>query len=256
MTILVVVATLAGIGAGWLATAVAHRVPLDQKLGPPWVRCPHCEEAATGLDRFPLISYLRLGGRCRSCGAAIGPRYPVVEVVTGALFAGAALLIGFRWILPAYLWFIAVTMTLVLTDLDHQRIPNRILYPGTAIGVVLLTAGAAGDGLIGAMPGALLGGVVYLVVMLVLSLLTRGGFGMGDVKLAFLLGVFLSYPGWPYLVWGAALGFLIGSVAAVVLLVTKRRGRRDPFPFGPAMVVGAWLALPLAPWLTTLAAGG
>ena len=152
MTILVVVAALAGIGAGWLATAVAHRVPLDQELGPPWVRCPHCEAAATGLDRFPLISYLRLGGKCRSCGAAIGLRYPVVEVVTGALFAGAALLIGFQWILPAYLWFIAVTMTLVLTDLDHQRIPNRILYPGAAIGVVLLTAGAAGDGLIGAHP--------------------------------------------------------------------------------------------------------
>jgi leader peptidase (prepilin peptidase)/N-methyltransferase len=256
MILLAFLVGLAGIGAGWLATAVAHRVPLDQELGSPWVRCPQCGVPATGLDRFPLISYLRLGGKCRQCGAAISPRYPVVEVLTGALFAGAALLIGFQWILPAYLWFVAVTMTLVLTDLDHQRIPNRILYPGTAIAVVLLTAGAAGDGPIENIPMALLAGAIYLVVMLLLSLLTRGGFGMGDVKLAFLLGVFLGYPAWHYLVWGTALGFLVGSVAAIVLLVTRRRGRRDPFPFGPAMVVGAWLALPLTPWLTTLAVGG
>ena len=255
MILLVAVVALAGIGAGWLATAVAHRVPLDQELGPPWVRCPRCDAAATGLDRFPLISYLRLGGKCRSCGEPIGLRYPLVELLTGALFAGTALLLGSLWVLPAYLWFIAVTMTLVLTDLDHQRIPNRILYPGTAIALVLLTAGAAGDGHIGAIPGALLAGAIYLAVMLLLALLTRGGFGMGDVKLAFLLGLFLGYPGWPYVVWGAALGFLVGSIAAVVLLVTKRRGRRDPFPFGPAMVVGAWLALPLTPWLNTLAAG-
>jgi leader peptidase (prepilin peptidase) / N-methyltransferase len=256
MILLTVLAGLAGIGAGWLATAVAHRVPLDQELGAPWVRCPQCGVAATGLDRLPLISYLRLFGKCRECGAAISPRYPVVEVLTGALFAGTALLIGVQWVLPAYLWFVAVTMTLVLTDLDHQRIPNRILYPSTAIAVVLLTAGAAGDGRIENIPMALLAGAIYLVVMLLLSLLTRGGFGMGDVKLAFLLGVFLGYPAWHYLVWGTALGFLVGSVAAIVLLVTRRRGRRDPFPFGPAMVVGAWLALPLTPWLTTLAVGG
>jgi leader peptidase (prepilin peptidase)/N-methyltransferase len=256
MILLVVVAALAGIVAGWLATAVAHRVPLDQDLRPPWVRCTTCGAAATGLDRFPLISYLRLGGKCRACGVAIGLRYPVVEILTGALFAGAALLIGLQWVLPAYLWFLAVTVTLVLTDLDHQRIPNRILYPGVAIGLVLLFVGAAGDGLISSIPRALLAGVIYLVVMLLLALLTRGGFGMGDVKLAFLLGVFLGYPAWQYLVWGAALGFLVGSIAAVVLLVTKRRGRRDPFPFGPAMVVGAWLALPLTPWLTMLALPG
>ena len=125
-------------------------------------------------------------------------------------------------------------MTLVLTDLDHQRIPNRILYPGAAIRVVLLTAGAAGEGHIASIPRALLAGVIYLAVMLLLSLLTRGGFGMGDVKLAFLSWCLPPAPDWQYLVWGTALGFLVGSVAAVILLVTRRRGMR------PSPLVRRW----------------
>jgi leader peptidase (prepilin peptidase)/N-methyltransferase len=134
-------------------------------------------------------------------------------------------------------------MVLILTDLDHQRIPNRILYPSTAVAVVLLASGAAADGTLGEVPRALGGGAIYFGLLLLIALVARGGFGMGDVKLAFLLGTFLAFRSWGSLWSGIFLAFLIGGVVSLLLLATGRKGRKDAIPFGPPLIVGAWAAV-------------
>ena len=124
-------------------------------------------------------------GRCRDCGTAISARYLIVEATTAALFVAAALVIGVAWVLPAYWWFVAVGVALVLTDIDHKRIPNRILFPGIIVGAVLLTIGAVGDGADaggGLEPfiraGA--GGAAYFTGLLVLALIARGALVMSS----------------------------------------------------------------------------
>lgn len=186
-----------------------------------------------------------LRGRCRHCDAAISVRYPLVEAATGVLFAVTAVVIGPTWDLPAHLWFVAVTIVLILTDLDHHRIPNRILLPGTAVGFLLLGAGAALEGRLSDVLVGLVAAAVNFSVFFLIALAARGGFGMGDVKLAFLLGLFTGYHGWPRTALASFLAFLIGGFVSLVLIVFRRRGRKDAIAFGPPMVVGAWFSITL-----------
>ena len=237
------VAGLFGMLIGSFLNVVAYRIPLGRSVISPPSACPECGHQIRWKDNIPVVSWMLLRGRCRDCGARISVRYPIVEAATGVLFAGTYLVIGPVWVLPAYLLFIATTVVLVLTDLDHKRIPNRILYPATVVTVVLLTAGAAVDGTLAAVPRALAGGGVYFGLLLLIALAARGGFGMGDVKLSFLLGILLGFQSWAALWSGIFLAFLTGGVVSLLLLITKRKGRKDAIPFGPPLIVGAWIAL-------------
>jgi leader peptidase (prepilin peptidase)/N-methyltransferase len=238
-----IVAGLFGLVIGSFLNVVAFRVPAGRSVVRPPSACPTCGLAIRWYDNIPVVSWLVLRGRCRDCDAPISPRYPIVEALTGLLFAGTYLVVELRWVLPAYLVFAATSMVLILTDLDHKRIPNRILYPSTAVAVLLLVGGAAGDGSWGDVPRALAGGAIYFALLLVIALIARGGFGMGDVKLAFLLGTFLAFRSWDSLWSGIFLAFLIGGVISLLLLATGRKGRKDAIPFGPPLIVGAWAAV-------------
>ncbi|MEA2022909.1 MAG: A24 family peptidase [Actinomycetota bacterium] len=168
-------------------------------------------------------------------------RTAYVAVVTAALFPVTALLVGTDWVLPAYLWFVAVTVTLTLTDFDTKLIPNRILYPGTVVGAVLLTIGALIDG--GPILRAFAGGAIYFLLLLVIALIARGGFGFGDVKLAFLLGLFTAYRSWETLIVAVFAAFLLGGLVSLVLIIFRLKGRKDAIPFGPYLVAGAYVAI-------------
>ncbi|NIA26068.1 MAG: prepilin peptidase [Gammaproteobacteria bacterium] len=242
---LVAAAVLAGLVVGSFLNVVAYRVPLEESVVSPPSACPHCGHRIRPWDNVPVVSWLLLRGRCRDCGERISIRYPIVETVTAVTFGIAAWFIGQEWILIPYLWFVAVTIVLGLTDLDHHRIPNRILYPSTAIGLVLLVGGAFADGAAENLPRALAGGAIYFGLLFIIALAARGGFGMGDVKLAFFLGLFLAYASWGILVVGIFLAFFVGGLGAIVLLVTRLRGRKDPIAFGPALIAGAWIAIPM-----------
>jgi leader peptidase (prepilin peptidase)/N-methyltransferase len=176
----------------------------------------------------------------------------VLEVGTAILFAATAALIGARAVLPAYLWFAAVVMVLVVVDLDHKRIPNRILYPGTVVALVLLSIGGWIDGDLGSVGRGLLGGAGYFAFLLVVALAARGGFGMGDVKFGFLLGLFTAHRSWEALAVAVVMAFLVGGVISMVLLVLRRAGRRDTIPFGPSLAIGAAVGLaaagPIVAW--------
>jgi leader peptidase (prepilin peptidase)/N-methyltransferase len=237
------VAAVFGLLFGSFVNVVAYRVPADMSVVSPPSACPSCGHAIRHRDNIPVLSWLLLRGRCRDCDARISVRYPIVELGTAVLFAGTVIVIGVEAVLPAYLWFAGVTLTLVLTDLDVHRIPNRILYPGTVVGFVLLFGGAVLANEIGTFWRAVAGGGFYFLLFLILALIARGGFGFGDVKLAFFLGLFLTYQSWEVLGAGIALGIAIGGLIAILLLVTRRAGRKAKIPFGPAMVFGAYAAM-------------
>lgn len=248
---MVIIWILLGLVAGWYANLVAHRIPVGQSVTDP-LACPTCGEKISALDSIPIISWILLGGRCRMCRNPISIRYPIVELLTAALFALLGARVGANWMLPSFLAFGFVTMTLVLTDLDWKRIPNRILFPGGLVAVLLLGVGSWLEGAVAQMPRALGGGLIHFTLMLMVAILARGGMGFGDVKLAALLGVFTAFIGWETLAVSVISGILIGGVVGLILLITRRKGRKDEVPYGPPLILGAWLAIifpALASWL-------
>lgn len=240
---LIAAAGFVGLLIGSFLNVVVHRVPAGRSVVRPPSACPHCGHAIRRRDNLPVLSWILLVGRCRDCRVPIPIRYPLVEAATGALFAGAAAVLGPVAVLPAYLWFAAATFALALVDLDHRRLPNRILYPGTAAGAILLAVGSIADGDAPALGRAALGASAYFGFLLLIALAARGGFGFGDVKLGFLLGLFLAHRSWGSLAVGAFGGFLIGGVVSLGLLAAGRAGRRDAIPFGPWMVLGAYVGI-------------
>lgn len=241
--LIITFSALIGLVVGSFINVVAYRVPAGKSVVRPPSACPECDHPIRPRDNIPVVSWLLLRGRCRDCSAKISPRYLVVELATGILFAITAWLIGLDWTLPAHLWFVGVTITLTLTDLDHKLIPNRILFPSTPVAIVLLGGGAALEGALGDFGRALLAAVAYFLGLLVLALIAGGGFGFGDVKLGFFLGLYLGYHAWGALIVGAFASFVLGGVVSVLLLLLRIKGRKDAIPFGPYMVVGSYVAI-------------
>lgn len=243
MTAVAVLCALFGLVVGSFLNVVAYRVPAGISVVRPPSACPKCGHPIRPRDNVPVVSWLLLRGRCRDCGEPISPRYPLVETVTAALFFAVPYAVGVSWVIPAYLAFVAITVALTLTDLDHKLIPNRILFPGTGIAAGLLLVGAVLEGELGAFARALGGGAAYFAALFVLALIARGGFGFGDVKLAFLLGIFAGYLGWGHVAVAGIGSFLIGGLLSIFLLVTRIRSRKDHIPFGPSMVLAAYVAV-------------
>jgi leader peptidase (prepilin peptidase)/N-methyltransferase len=173
-----------------------------------------------------------------------GPRRrAAIALVTALAFALTSGVVGTTWVLPSYLWFVWLTVTLTITDLDAKLIPNRILLPGTAVGGALLAAGALGDGEFVALARAAAGAIASFLVLYLVARLARGDFGLGDVKLSFLLGLFTAYQGWAELAVGFVTAFVLGGLVSVFLLATRQRRRKDAIPFGPYLVAGAYVGL-------------
>lgn len=243
MLSLAVLCGLFGLIVGSFLNVVAYRVPAGRSVVTPRSACPSCGHEIRARDNIPVVSWFLLRGRCRDCARPISPRYPSVEAATAGLFFAVPYGVGADWAIPAYLAFVAVTVVLTLTDLDHKLIPNRILFPGTAIAVVLLFGGALLEGRLGDFARAIGGGAAYFGALFVLALIARGGFGFGDVKLAFLLGVFAGYLGWGHVAVAGIGAFFIGGVLSLVLLLTGIRSRKDHIPFGPSMVLAAYVSV-------------
>ena len=251
---LVTAAAVLGLAVGSFLNVVVWRVPRDESVVPRSA-CPRCGHRIRARDNVPLLSWVLLRGRCRDCGAAISTRYPLVEAVTAVLFAGAAALLGPSWALPALLYLVAVAVALTLIDLDVHRLPDAIVLPAYPVGAALLVLASAnpgGEPAWGALARAAAGGAGLLLLYLVIALAYRGGMGLGDVKLAGVLGMFLGWFGWDALAVGAFAAFLLGGVLALALLATGRARRGTRIPFGPWMLAGALLGIaaggPVADW--------
>lgn len=248
---------------GSFLNVVVYRVPAGRSIVSPPSACGSCGTGIRPYDNIPVVSWLVLRGRCRSCRSAISARYPLVEAATGVAFAfvawwfwagpqapagrgGAALAAGVLEVV-AYLYFAAISIALALIDLDTHRLPNAIVLPSYLVGAALLGTASAlsGDG--GALLGAAVGGAVLYAVYLLLALVYPGGMGFGDVKLAGVVGVFLGYLGWGPLIVGAFAAFVLGGLFALALVAARRARRGSGIPFGPWMLAGAWLGILAGP---------
>lgn len=170
-------------------------------------------------------------------------RTAAVSGTTAVLFVLLALRFGASWQLPAFLVLAAAGMLLALVDLRHQLLPDRVVLPSLGIGVILLGLAALGEGEWPPLVRAVLAAVALFAVFLVLALISPASLGTGDVKLAALLGLYLGWLGWDAVLLGAAAGFVVQAVLALVLLAARRIGLKSELPFGPAMLIGAALVI-------------
>jgi leader peptidase (prepilin peptidase)/N-methyltransferase len=239
-----------GLAIGSFLNVVIWRVPRGESVVRPASHCPSCDVLITPRDNIPVVSWLLLGGRCRHCGQPISRRYPLVELATGVLFLALALRIGAHPSLPAYLYLAAIGVALTMIDLDVQRLPDILTLPSYAVGLVLLGVAAAYTNDPGALERAALGMVILFGVYALLWLVYPAGMGLGDVKLAGVIGLYLGYLGWGQLVVGGFAAFLLGAVVSIGLVVFRDAGRKSRVPFGPFMLlgvlVGIWVGHPVA----------
>ncbi|HEX8627443.1 MAG TPA: prepilin peptidase [Catenuloplanes sp.] len=245
-----------GLAVGSFLNVVIHRVPRGESLLRPGSHCPKCQAPVRVWQNVPVLSWLALRGRCAHCREAISARYPLVELLTAALFIAVTLRFGLTPVLPAYLYLAAVAVALALIDLDVKRLPNVIVLPSYLVAALLLGVAAVTGADRGPVLRALVAMVVLFAGYLALALLVPGGMGYGDVKLAGLLGLYLGWVGWNAVWVGTFLAFLLGGLVGVGLLLLRRAGRRSAIPFGPSMLAGAGVALfaagPLVTWYLAL----
>ena len=213
----------------------------------PHSACPHCNHAISAWENIPIVSYLLLRGKCKGCGAAISPRYPVIEAISGVLCAYAAWHFGFGWAAAGSLLLIWALLALTAIDFDTQLLPDDITLPLLWTGLLFNLFGVFTD-----LPSAVLGAVIgYLVLWCVywlFKLITgKEGMGYGDFKLLAALGAWL---GWQMLPLIILLSSLVGAVVGITLIVALKHGRHIPIPFGPYLAGGGLIALFWGPTLT------
>lgn len=206
------------------------------------------EKAATNPGRpvyddgghgTPALTLPLVRRRCPVCRRPVSFRYAVVELACAALFAGAALRFGADWALPAYLLFFACLLAVSVIDLEHHIIPNRIVYPTIFAAVPLLALAAAVQQEGDRFEHALIGAAMAWGGLLIIHLVSPGGMGFGDVRLAFVLGLFLGWLSLRHVLTGIFMGFLLGSVVGLTLVAVRLRTRKDHIPFGPFLAAGA-----------------
>jgi leader peptidase (prepilin peptidase)/N-methyltransferase len=232
-------ATFAGVlGAivGSFLNVVAYRLPRHESLVSPASRCPRCGTHVRPYDNVPIVSWLLLRGHCRSCGAAISARYPLVEALTAALCVGAVLAHSSAAGIALSIALILLVVPVALIDLEHRIIPNRITAVGAVVAIALGLALDPGGEWERLIAGAAAGGF-----LLVAALAYPAGMGMGDVKLAGVMGLFLGAAVAPAIL----IALLAGVAAGAVVIARKgaRAGRKTAVPFGPFLAVGAVTAI-------------
>lgn len=249
MAALLILVGLLGLAVGSFLNVVIHRVPRGESLLRPPSRCPSCEAAIRPWHNVPVLGWVVLRGRCASCGAPIGVRYPLVEALTAVVFVAVTarlVNLGLGSAVPAYLWFSAVGIALAIIDLEHRRLPTSIVLPSYVVVGVLLAGSAAWQHDWWSLVRAVIGAVVLFGFFLAIALIYPAGMGFGDVRLSGLLGGVLAYVSWATLIVGAFAGFFLGAVIGVAVIAAGRGGRRTALPFGPFMILGGLLALWIA----------
>ncbi len=202
--------------------------------------CPHCGHAITAAENIPVLSYLFLRGKCAGCGAAISPRYPIVEAVSGILSAYAAWHFGFGVGALAALVFVWALIALTFIDFDTQLLPDDITLPLLWLGL-LLNLNSIFTSLPNAVIGATAGYLVLWSVYWAFRLATgKEGMGFGDFKLLAAIGAWL---GWQMLPLVILLSSLVGAAVGISLIIFARHGRHVPIPFGPYLAGGGLIAL-------------
>ena len=224
-----------GLVVGSFLNVCIHRLPRNESVVWPGSHCPSCGRALTWYENIPVVSWAFLRGRCRTCASPISIQYPIVEIVTGAVFLAGYYALGPTPLLPVRLLFACAMIVLFAIDLEHQILPNEITLSGMAIGFVASVFLPPGwkSSLIGLLVGGLF---PFLVAEAYARVRGREGMGMGDFKMLAMVGAFLGWPiVWLALILSCVLGIVIGGGA----LIVSKRGLATRLPFGTFIAVAA-----------------
>ena len=234
----VVVLALVGLCVGSFLNVCIYRLPRRESLMWPASHCTACNRALSWYENVPVAGWLALRGRCRTCRTPISIVYPLVEVVTMAVFVAGYLIYGWTPLLAARLLFACAMIVLFMIDLEHQILPNAITLPGAVAGFVLSFFLPPGwlSSLLGVIVGA---GVLFAIMELYARARGFEGLGMGDVKMLAMIGAFL---GWPLMLLTLMLASFAGSLVGLGLMLARRAGARTALPFGTFLAAGALVA--------------
>ena len=228
-----------GLAVGSFMTVAVHRLPKGESVLSPRSRCPSCGVELRNRDNIPVVSWFLLRGKCHHCGAPISVEYPLTELATAALVVGAAIVYESVWLIVAVGALLSMMPAISLIDIRHHIIPNKLMYPSLIGFPVFLVAarvfGAPVDLTRAGIGFLAFGGGLFLVAFI------SRGMGMGDVKLAALIGLVLGSLGLGYVGVAAGAAIVFGAVGAIVALLVGR-SRKSAIPFGPYLALGAVVA--------------
>jgi leader peptidase (prepilin peptidase) / N-methyltransferase len=248
MTLHLVLGAAIGLCIGSFLNVVIYRLPIGQSIVTPPSRCRNCSYLLQWYDNIPVFSWLFLGGRCRKCGVGVSIQYPIVELITAALFVVVIWMTPPGPLLATRLILVCILIALFGIDLEHQILPNVITLPGIAVGVLLSLIAPPGwkDALIGVLLG---GGVLYAIAGAYYLWRREEGMGMGDVKMLAMIGAFL---GWKAVLVTLVLSSFAGAIIGVALMAVQRGTMKFALPFGTFLAIGAIVAMfagePLVAW--------
>jgi len=229
-----------GLIVGSFCNVCIYRIPKNESIIYPASHCPKCRTTIKPVDNIPLLSYILLKGRCRNCGSKISIQYPVVELLTGIIYLIIYLIYGLSIQSLVYIILSSALIIIAFIDLNEQIVPDVISLPGIGVGLIL-SFFVPYLSFINSALGVVVGGGIILIIALVGSMIfKKEAMGGGDVKLAAMIGAFL---GWRYTIISLFLGFFLGALAGIFLILSKIKSKEDMVPFGPFIALGSLITL-------------
>jgi leader peptidase (prepilin peptidase)/N-methyltransferase len=229
-----------GLIVGSFSNVCIYRIPRNESIIYPASHCPKCRSNISLKDNIPLISYILLKGRCRNCKSKISIQYPIVEFLTGLIYLIIYLIYGFSIQTIIYIILSSALIIIAFIDLNEQIVPDVISLPGIVIGFII-SFFVPYISYINSALGVVVGGGIILIIGIAGSVIfKKEAMGGGDVKLAAMIGAFL---GWRYIIISLFLGFFLGALAGIILILSKIKSREDTVPFGPFIVLGSFITL-------------
>jgi len=229
-----------GLIVGSFCNVCIYRIPKNESIIYPASHCPKCRTTIKPVDNIPLLSYALLKGRCRNCGSKISTQYPIVELLTGIIYLIIYLIYGLSIQSLVYIILSSALIIIAFIDLNEQIVPDVISLPGIGVGLIL-SFFVPYLSFINSALGVVVGGGIILIIALVGSMIfKKEAMGGGDVKLAAMIGAFL---GWRYTIISLFLGFFLGALAGIFLILSKIKSKEEMVPFGPFIALGSLITL-------------
>jgi leader peptidase (prepilin peptidase)/N-methyltransferase len=229
-----------GLIVGSFSNVCIYRIPGNESIIFPASHCPKCRSKISPKDNIPLLSFILLKGRCRNCKSKISIQYPIVELLSGLIYLIIYLAYGLSIQFLIYIILSSALVIIAFIDLNEQIVPDVISLPGIVIGFIIsffVPYISFINSALGVVAG---GGIILIIGMAGSAIFKKEAMGGGDVKLAAMIGAFL---GWRYIIISLFLGFFLGALAGIILILSKIKSREDVVPFGPFIVLGSFITL-------------
>jgi leader peptidase (prepilin peptidase)/N-methyltransferase len=240
--LLIIIFAILGLAVGSFLNVCIDRLPQNKSIAFPPSHCEACQHKLAAKDLIPVFSYLRLRGRCRYCQASVPRRLFWVELATGIIFALLAWHYELTPALGIMIFYACLFIVISVIDLEHGLILNKVVYPSLVVALLLALVPQPWltQWIITGIANAAIGGAIGFALFLLIAVISRGGMGWGDVKLAGLIGL---VTGFPLVFLSIIMGAILGGIVAVALVISKKRERRQTVPFGPFLAAAAMITL-------------